>query len=86
MTRRHAGECAVCPAPTPYLNRRAGGAAATGQQCQELQARYRRDSLDQIHAHLGQELKRGPHQGMELSSDEALDLASGKLFQPDYPA
>jgi predicted ATPase/class 3 adenylate cyclase len=51
----------------------------SGQRWQELEARYRWDSLDQVRAHLGQEqLERAYAQGMALSSDEALDLASGK--------
>jgi predicted ATPase/class 3 adenylate cyclase/Tfp pilus assembly protein PilF len=58
-----------------------------GQRWQELEARYRRDSLDQVRAHLGQgKLDRAYARGMALSSDEALDLASGKPSQPDLPA
>jgi predicted ATPase/class 3 adenylate cyclase len=50
-----------------------------GQRWQELEARYRRDSLDQVRAQLGQEqLDRAYAKSMALSSDEALDLASGK--------
>ena len=53
----------------------------TGQQWQDLEARYRRDSLGQLHAHLGQEQFRRAHaKGMALSSDQALDLASGKAL------
>jgi predicted ATPase/class 3 adenylate cyclase len=56
----------------------------TGQPWQELEARYRRDSLDQVRAHLGQEQFEQDHaKGMALSLDEALDLASGKAGQPD---
>ena len=51
----------------------------TGQPWQEPEARYRRDSLDQVRGHLGQEqFERAYASGMTLSSDEALDLASGK--------
>jgi hypothetical protein len=51
----------------------------TGQPWEELEARYRRDSLDQVRAHLGQEQSGRAHaMGMALSLDEALDLASGK--------
>jgi predicted ATPase/class 3 adenylate cyclase len=58
-----------------------------GQRWQELEARYRRDSLDQVRAHLGQEqLERAYAKGMALSSDEAFDLASGKPSQPDLPS
>ena len=58
-----------------------------GQRWQELEARYRRDSLDQVRARLGQEQSdRDYATGMALSSDEALDLASGKPSQPDLPA
>jgi tetratricopeptide (TPR) repeat protein len=59
----------------------------TGRPWEDLEARYRRDSLDQVRAHLGQEQFELAHaKGMALSSDEALDLASGKAlpaFQPD---
>jgi predicted ATPase/class 3 adenylate cyclase len=50
-----------------------------GHRWQQLEARYRRDSLDQVRAHLGQEqLERAYARGMALNSDEAFDLASGK--------
>jgi tetratricopeptide (TPR) repeat protein len=53
----------------------------TGQPWLELEARYRQDSLDQVRAHLGQEqFERAYARGMALSSDEALDLASGKAL------
>jgi len=43
------------------------------------EARYRRDSLDQVRARLGQEQFDQAHtQGRTLSFDQALDLASGK--------
>ncbi len=49
-----------------------------GQRWQELETRYRRDSLDQVRAHLDQEqLERAYARGMALSSDKALDLAAG---------
>jgi predicted ATPase/class 3 adenylate cyclase len=55
----------------------------TGQPWQELEARYRRDSLDQVRAHLGQEqFERAHASGMVLSYDQALNLASGKASQP----
>jgi hypothetical protein len=51
----------------------------TGLPWQELEARYRRDSLDQVRARLGQEQFDQAHtQGRALSFDQALDLASGK--------
>jgi len=57
----------------------------TGQPWEELEARYHRDSLDQIRAHLAHEqFDRAHAQGMALSPDEALDLASGKASQADY--
>jgi predicted ATPase/class 3 adenylate cyclase len=53
----------------------------TGHPWEELEARYRRDSLDQVRAHLGQEqFERAHANGMAHSSDEALDLASGKAL------
>jgi hypothetical protein len=58
----------------------------TGQPWQELEARYRRESLDQVRAHLGQDQSERDHaRGVALSSDQALDLASGKASQPDLP-
>jgi predicted ATPase len=51
----------------------------TGQPWDELEARYRRDSLDKVRAHLGQDqFERAYAQGMALGLEEALDLASGK--------
>ena len=51
----------------------------TRQPWEELEARYRRDSLDQVRAHLGQEqFERAFAGGMALNSNEALDMASGK--------
>jgi predicted ATPase/class 3 adenylate cyclase/tetratricopeptide (TPR) repeat protein len=48
----------------------------TGNPWQELDARYRRDSLDQARAYLGDEqLEQAYAQGMALSLDKALDLA-----------
>jgi predicted ATPase len=53
----------------------------TGQLWEHLEARYRQDSLDQVRAHLGQEqLEPAYSRGMALSSDQALDLASGKAL------
>ena len=48
----------------------------TGNPWQELEARDRRDSLDQARAHLGNEqLERAHAQGMALTPEKALDLA-----------
>ena len=50
-----------------------------GLPWEELEARYRQDSLGQVRAHLGkQQFDRAYTGGMALSPDEALDLASGK--------
>ena len=55
----------------------------TGNPWQELDARDRRDSLDQARAHLGDEqLERAYAQGMALSLDKALDLALPKAGSP----
>jgi len=51
----------------------------SGQPWEELEARYRRDSLDQVRTRLGQEqFRRAYAGGMALSSGDALDLASGQ--------
>ena len=51
----------------------------TGEPWQEPEVRYRRESLAQVRAHLGQEQsERDYARGMALSSDEILDLASRK--------
>ena len=51
----------------------------TGHPWQELEARDRRDSLDQARAHLGDEqLERAYVRGMTLSLEKALDLALPK--------
>ena len=48
----------------------------TGNPWQELEARDRRDSLDQARVHLGNEqLERAHAQGMALTPEKALDLA-----------
>ena len=53
----------------------------TGQPWEELEARYRRESLDQVRVHLGQDQSERHHaRGMTLSSDQALTLASGKAL------
>ncbi len=58
----------------------------SGQPWEELEARYRQDSLDQVRAHLSQEQFEQAHAGgMALSSDEAFSLAAGKPVQPDLP-
>ena len=49
----------------------------TGLPWEELETRYRQDSLDQVRAHLGQEqFEQALAQGMALSFDQALDLTS----------
>ena len=56
----------------------------TGELWQEPEARYRRESLAQVRAHLGEDKSdRYYARGMALSSDEILDLASRK--DPQYP-
>ena len=51
----------------------------TGFKWEEFDVRYRQDSLDQAHAHLGDEqLKRAYAQGTALSPEKALDLALPK--------
>ncbi|HYB17905.1 MAG TPA: adenylate/guanylate cyclase domain-containing protein [Streptosporangiaceae bacterium] len=53
----------------------------TGQPWEELEARYRHESLDQVRAHLGQEQsEQARAMGMALSPGQALDLASGKAI------
>jgi predicted ATPase/class 3 adenylate cyclase len=50
-----------------------------GLPWEELEARYRRDSLDRVRAHLGQDqLERAHATSMALSFGEAFDFASGK--------
>jgi tetratricopeptide (TPR) repeat protein len=47
-----------------------------GTRWQEVEARYRRDSLAQVRAHLGDEQLEGAYaQGIALGLDQALDLA-----------
>jgi tetratricopeptide (TPR) repeat protein len=59
----------------------------TGQPWEKLEARYRRDSLRHVRAHLGpQQFEQAQAKGMALSSDQALALASGRASQPDLPA
>jgi predicted ATPase/DNA-binding XRE family transcriptional regulator len=54
-----------------------------GNRWQEVEARYRRDSLAQVRAHLGDEqLERAHAQGMALSVDQALDLALRTVRSP----
>jgi predicted ATPase/class 3 adenylate cyclase len=51
----------------------------TGEPWQEPEVRYRRESLAQVHAHLGEEqAERDYARGLALSSDEILDLATRK--------
>jgi predicted ATPase len=58
----------------------------TGQPWEELEARYRQDSLAQVRARLGQEqFEPAYSSGMALSFGDALDLASGKAL-PASPA
>jgi len=55
----------------------------SGQPWEELEARYRQDSLAQVRARLGQEqFERAYSSGMALSFGEALDLAGGKPSHP----
>jgi tetratricopeptide (TPR) repeat protein len=50
----------------------------TGEAWQDPEARYRRESLGQLHAHLGDEqADRAYAEGLALSLDQALDLAIG---------
>jgi hypothetical protein len=50
----------------------------TGLPWEELQARYRRDSLDEVRALLGPEQFGQAHaRGMALSPDDGFSLASG---------
>ena len=54
-----------------------------GEPWEELEARYRRESLDDVRARLGADQFDGAYaEGMALSVDEALDLARGKLRPP----
>jgi len=54
-----------------------------GEPWEELEARYRRESLADVRARLGaDEFDRAYAEGMALSVDEALDLARGKLRPP----
>jgi predicted ATPase/transcriptional regulator with XRE-family HTH domain len=51
----------------------------TGLPWVDLEARYRQDSLDRVRAHLGEEqFEQACAEGMALSFDEAIDLATGK--------
>ena len=60
---------------------------ASEQPWEELEARYRRESLRQVRAHLGQDQFNLAHaSGMALSLDQALDLASVKASQAEHPA
>jgi hypothetical protein len=53
----------------------------TGQPWQDLEMRYRRDSLGQVRAHLGQEqYERARAEGATLSFDKTLSLASEKAL------
>ena len=57
----------------------------TGQPWEELEARYRQDSLGQVRAHLTQDQFDQAHaNGMALRLDHALDLASGKASHADH--
>lgn len=60
----------------------------TGRRWDELlEAGYRQDSLHHVRAHLGQEqFERAHARGIALSSDEALELASGKTPSLIFPA
>jgi len=55
-----------------------------GQAWQPLEAGYREDSLAGVRAHLGQEqFDRAYAEGIALSFDAAIDLATGTAYQPD---
>jgi hypothetical protein len=56
----------------------------TGEPWGEPEARYRRESLDDVRAFLGDEqLGRAYAEGMALSVDEALDLVAESSARPD---
>jgi predicted ATPase/DNA-binding XRE family transcriptional regulator len=51
----------------------------TGERWQQPEARYRQDSLDHVHARLGEEKFAPVHaKGMTLSLEQALDMALGR--------
>jgi predicted ATPase/class 3 adenylate cyclase len=53
----------------------------TGQPWEKLEARYQQDSVSQVRAHLGQEqFERAHAEGVALSPDQALELASGQAL------
>jgi predicted ATPase/class 3 adenylate cyclase/DNA-binding CsgD family transcriptional regulator len=54
-----------------------------GEPWEELEARYRQGSLDDVRARLGDQFDRAYAEGMALSVDAALDLARGQLTAPD---
>jgi tetratricopeptide (TPR) repeat protein len=55
----------------------------TAEQWEEAEARYRRESLNQLRAQLGKEqFERAYAPGTALSLEEAIDLASGKALPP----
>ena len=55
----------------------------TGEPWQEPEARYRRESLDKLRAHLGAEqLDRAYGKGIALSFDDAFDLVLGRVQSP----
>jgi len=57
-----------------------------GQPWEELEAGYRKDSLDQVRAHLGQQLlEQDQAKGMALSAEEVYGIATGKPVRPDLP-
>ena len=52
----------------------------SGEPWQDLEARYRQDSLGQVRAHLGDErFDQAYAKGLALGLDEALDLALGRV-------
>jgi hypothetical protein len=67
-----------CTGPQAFLER-------AGQRWQEPEARYRRDSLDQVRAPSARSSSSGHARDMALSSDEALDLASGQPPSLNFP-
>jgi hypothetical protein len=59
---------------------------STGLPWDDLEARYRDDSLDRIRCDLGEEqFERAHATGMALSFDEAIDLASGRALPSSSP-
>ena len=59
----------------------------SGQPWEELEARYRRDSLDQVRAHVGQEQLDGPTpQAWRSAPMRHATWPPERPSQPDFPA